>query len=513
MGAMCSTTSDIDDVIGIGSPTRIYKPSMTKKHFADPKNHTNSERTGKDSSSTIYSTSSDDSATHNSPSRKKLNSKISLNNNNNNNARQISTNSDHSIDLISPLHVMYGAPTMRTHVRQYGISMSADDETEDQTNKTLTTIRVENENENEQEDEQSENENENEMEDELNTSRNDAWENMMPRSSTTTPVHDSSDQILHRQRPTPSPSNKNKFNKSKNTSVPSSPSTTTSTSTHTTTNATISPPRIPPLPRSHLTFDRKHAFRATQRHPRGSIREYIHRKYLSQVTLGRRHPTGLSLHQIVLIPKHRSSKTISTTNFNNESYTITKNKWVATHVLDFFNEISVIYGTISNKCNETDCSCMSAGPKYTYKWADGNVVTTPIRLPAKEYVRLLLEWVDEQISNTDVFTSTLKTSVNNGNGNGNSDYENEEVHPMFEDVVGHIFKRLFRVYAHIYHSHYPYICSLQLDRALNACFGRFVWFIHEYDLVEDRHLKPMKEVMDEIMEKSGGLKNPSPARP
>ena len=31
MGAMCSTTSDIDDVIGIGSPTRIYKPSMTKK--------------------------------------------------------------------------------------------------------------------------------------------------------------------------------------------------------------------------------------------------------------------------------------------------------------------------------------------------------------------------------------------------------------------------------------------------------------------------------------------------
>ena len=46
----------------------------------------------------------------------------------------------------------------------------------------------------------------------------------------------------------------------------------------------------------------------------------------------------------------------------------------------------------------------------------------------------------------------------------------------FQDVVKTIFKRLFRVYAHIYHSHFQKIVSLKEEAHLNTCFKHFVLF-------------------------------------
>lgn len=46
----------------------------------------------------------------------------------------------------------------------------------------------------------------------------------------------------------------------------------------------------------------------------------------------------------------------------------------------------------------------------------------------------------------------------------------------FRDVVKTIFKRLFRVYAHIYHSHFQMIVSLKEEAHLNTCFKHFILF-------------------------------------
>lgn len=46
----------------------------------------------------------------------------------------------------------------------------------------------------------------------------------------------------------------------------------------------------------------------------------------------------------------------------------------------------------------------------------------------------------------------------------------------FRDVVKTIFKRLFRVYAHIYHSHFQKIVSLKEEAHLNTCFKHFILF-------------------------------------
>lgn len=48
--------------------------------------------------------------------------------------------------------------------------------------------------------------------------------------------------------------------------------------------------------------------------------------------------------------------------------------------------------------------------------------------------------------------------------------------PNFGDVVRTMFKRLFRVYAHIYHTHFRSVCSLGEEAHLNTCFKHFMYF-------------------------------------
>jgi MOB kinase activator 1 len=40
-----------------------------------------------------------------------------------------------------------------------------------------------------------------------------------------------------------------------------------------------------------------------------------------------------------------------------------------------------------------------------------------------------------------------------------------------------IMKRLFRVFAHIYHVHYEKMVELQMDASLNTTFKHFVFFV------------------------------------
>ena len=46
----------------------------------------------------------------------------------------------------------------------------------------------------------------------------------------------------------------------------------------------------------------------------------------------------------------------------------------------------------------------------------------------------------------------------------------------FRDVVRTIFKRVFRVFAHMYHSHFNKICGLSEQAHLNTCFKHFMYF-------------------------------------
>jgi len=155
------------------------------------------------------------------------------------------------------------------------------------------------------------------------------------------------------------------------------------------------------------------------------------------------------------------------------------NEWLAVNTVDFFNQINMLYGTISEFCTPRDCPVMSAGPKYEYHWADGTQVKKAIKVSAPEYVDYLMTWVQGQLDDETIFPSKIGVPFPKS----------------FQTIVKNIFKRLFRVYAHIYHSHFQKIASLGEEAHLNTSFKHFIYFVQEFDLIEKKELAPLDELI------------------
>jgi len=75
--------------------------------------------------------------------------------------------------------------------------------------------------------------------------------------------------------------------------------------------------------------------------------------------------------------------------------------------VDFFNQINMLYGTITEFCTEESCPVMSAGRKYEYHWADGTTVKKPIKCSAPKYIDYLMSWVQCQLDDESLFPSRI----------------------------------------------------------------------------------------------------------
>ena len=75
--------------------------------------------------------------------------------------------------------------------------------------------------------------------------------------------------------------------------------------------------------------------------------------------------------------------------------------------VDFFNQINLLYGSISEYCTDASCPIMSAGPKYEYWWADGDKIKKPIKCSAPEYMDYLMNWVQGVLDDETIFPSRV----------------------------------------------------------------------------------------------------------
>jgi len=155
------------------------------------------------------------------------------------------------------------------------------------------------------------------------------------------------------------------------------------------------------------------------------------------------------------------------------------NEWLAVNSVDFFNQINMLYGTITEFCTPQECPVMSAGPKYEYHWADGANVKQALKVSAPQYVDYLMVWVQGQLDDEAIFPSKIGMAFPKN----------------FLPIVKNIFKRLFRVYAHIYHSHFTKIISLGEEAHLNTSFKHFIYFIQEFQLIDKKELAPLQELI------------------
>ena len=69
----------------------------------------------------------------------------------------------------------------------------------------------------------------------------------------------------------------------------------------------------------------------------------------------------------------------------------------------------------------------------------------------------------------------------------------------FTSIVKRIFKRLFRVYAHIYFSHFDFIEKIEAVEHLNTCFKHFMLFVLEFKLIDKRELEPLKKLIAQLV--------------
>lgn len=160
--------------------------------------------------------------------------------------------------------------------------------------------------------------------------------------------------------------------------------------------------------------------------------------------------------------------------------------WLAVNVTDFYNEISLLYSLLIDICTPTCCPTMSAGPWFEYKWADGSKVKKPVKCSAPRYMDLMMSWVQTTLDDESIFPTRV----------------GEPFPPNIRQVVCSIFKRLFRVYAHMFVHHFASLQEMGAEPHLNTCFRHFMLFVREFDLIEMAELAPLRELIEKMYSRS-----------
>ena len=98
-------------------------------------------------------------------------------------------------------------------------------------------------------------------------------------------------------------------------------------------------------------------------------------------------------------------------------------------VVDFYNQINLLYGAITEFCSPQSCPDMKATDEYVdhqvsllagllwadvfivnrfeYLWQDSESFKRPTKMSAPDYVEHLMTWVQSNIDNEQIFPSRL----------------------------------------------------------------------------------------------------------
>jgi MOB kinase activator 1 len=125
-------------------------------------------------------------------------------------------------------------------------------------------------------------------------------------------------------------------------------------------------------------------------------------------------------------------------------------------------------------------------------------------MSAPEYIEHLMAWVQSNVDNEQMFPSRI------GMFNSNASFLvalltvcpclGVPFPKTFPSLLRQIFKRLYRVYAHIYCHHYPVVVHLGLEPHLNTSFKHYVLFIDEHKLASGKdYWGPLGDLVDSML--------------
>uniref|UniRef100_A0A914KQK0 MOB kinase activator-like 3 n=1 Tax=Meloidogyne incognita TaxID=6306 RepID=A0A914KQK0_MELIC len=204
-----------------------------------------------------------------------------------------------------------------------------------------------------------------------------------------------------------------------------------------------------------LHMNKQKTFRPKKRFPHGTLRHNLHKQ--AQATLN----SGVDLKQVVRLPPNESL-----------------DDWLAVNTVDFFNRINLLYGILADSCTVESCPTMCGGAKYEYLWQDGVEYKKPTRLPAKDYMHKLMDWIEERINNEKIFPSTTDVPFPND----------------FRQTCKKILSRLFRIFVHIYIHHFEKLVQIGAEPHANMLYKHYYYFVTEFSLVTQRELDALKDL-------------------
>eukprot|EP01060_Flectonema_neradi_P026414 TRINITY_DN3537_c1_g1_i1.p1 TRINITY_DN3537_c1_g1~~TRINITY_DN3537_c1_g1_i1.p1 ORF type:complete len:248 (+),score=49.48 TRINITY_DN3537_c1_g1_i1:46-744(+) len=161
------------------------------------------------------------------------------------------------------------------------------------------------------------------------------------------------------------------------------------------------------------------------------------------------------------------------------------NHWLSVHCVDFYNIANVVYGSITEFCTDKSCPVMNCGKRYEYLWRDKGEYKKATRVSSPVYVDLLMNWAENQINDETIFPTSAA-----------------DPYPTdFVKTVSSILRRLFRVYAHIYHTHFLRVKQLGEEPHLNTSFKHIVLFCIEFDLIPASDMIPLSGLITSLLGK------------
>ena len=96
----------------------------------------------------------------------------------------------------------------------------------------------------------------------------------------------------------------------------------------------------------------------------------------------------------------------------------------------------------------------------------------PIRLSAPDYCDRLFAWIQDQTDDETIFPSAI----------------GDPFPKDFLSISKKIIRRLFRIYAHVYHAHFNQILIQKEQTHINTSFKHFIFFVQEFKLMNDKEL-------------------------
>lgn len=228
------------------------------------------------------------------------------------------------------------------------------------------------------------------------------------------------------------------------------------------------------------------------------------------------------------------------------------NEWLAINTINQINAASLIYGTVQSYCTHESCPVMAAG-RAEYLWRDNTPqYKKPSRIPAPQYIGLMMSEIDAQITDPQIFPieesqcSAVQRSAAQCSGQRRQtrcacrrvsctnccEWQTHNTHSLFVSfllsllsfpfcfslaslrvallfadakfprnflsVLKQIYKRLFRLYAHIYCAHHEKIRAIGASAHLNTTFKHLAIFILEFDLVPANEMQPLAKLIQKF---------------